>query len=45
MYGAPQDYDRWETDYGAEGWGFANMKKYENKAECMKLRPKLFKVN
>lgn len=44
MYGSPQDFEAWEQQYGAKGWGFAEMKKYANKAECRRLRPKLFKV-
>ncbi|XP_068203989.1 L-sorbose 1-dehydrogenase-like [Palaemon carinicauda] len=42
-YGSPQDFDSWENEHGAVGWGFAEMKKYANKAECWRLRPKLFK--
>ncbi|XP_064108137.1 L-sorbose 1-dehydrogenase-like [Macrobrachium nipponense] len=42
-YGSPQDFDAWESDYGAVGWGFSEMKKYANKAECWRLRPKVFK--
>ncbi|XP_063870481.1 neither inactivation nor afterpotential protein G-like isoform X2 [Scylla paramamosain] len=43
MHGSPQDFQAWEQQYGATGWGFAEMKKYANKAECLRLRPKLFK--
>lgn len=43
MFGSPQDFQVWEQQYGATGWGFAEMKKYANKAECRRLRPKLFK--
>ncbi|XP_068203990.1 neither inactivation nor afterpotential protein G-like [Palaemon carinicauda] len=43
MYGSPQDFDSWEKDFGATGWGFSEMKKFANMAECWRLRPKLFK--
>lgn len=26
--GAPADYDSWESEYGAKGWGFADIQKY-----------------
>lgn len=44
MFGSPQDFEAWEQQHGAKGWGYAEMKKYANKAECRRLRPKLFKV-
>ncbi|XP_069942721.1 L-sorbose 1-dehydrogenase-like isoform X2 [Cherax quadricarinatus] len=43
MFGSPQDFQVWEQEYGAEGWDFQQMKKYANKAECRRLRPKIFK--
>ncbi|XP_045620582.2 L-sorbose 1-dehydrogenase [Procambarus clarkii] len=43
MFGSPQDFQKWEEEYGATGWGFQEMKKYANKAECRRLRPKIFK--
>ncbi|XP_071551498.1 neither inactivation nor afterpotential protein G-like isoform X2 [Panulirus ornatus] len=43
MFGSPQDFQVWEDEYGATGWGFDEMKKYANKAECRRLRPKIFK--
>lgn len=43
MFGSPHDFQTWESEFGATGWGFPEMKKYSNKAECRRLRPKLFK--
>ncbi|XP_064108127.1 neither inactivation nor afterpotential protein G-like isoform X1 [Macrobrachium nipponense] len=43
MYGSPQDFETWEKEFGATGWGFSEMKKFANMAECWRLRPKLFK--
>ncbi|XP_042227977.1 neither inactivation nor afterpotential protein G-like [Homarus americanus] len=43
MLGSPQDFQVWEEEYGAAGWGFTQMRKYANKAECRRLRPKIFK--
>ncbi|KAK7072954.1 hypothetical protein SK128_018785, partial [Halocaridina rubra] len=43
MYGSPQDFDAWESEYGVKGWSFSEMKKFANMAECWRLRPKLFK--
>ncbi|KAK4321513.1 hypothetical protein Pmani_007675 [Petrolisthes manimaculis] len=43
MLGSPMDFDVWEQQYGATGWGFDEMLKFSNKAECRRLRPKIFK--
>ncbi len=31
--GCPEDYDRWERDYGCAGWGFADVLPYFRKSE------------
>lgn len=44
MLGSPLDFAMWEEEYGATGWGFDEVLKFANKAECRRLRPKIFKV-
>ena len=34
MRGAPENYDEWETGYGAEGWGWDNALEAFKRVEC-----------
>lgn len=39
QHGSPEDFDQWESEMGATGWNYTNLKPYFRKAELFTPHP------